>query len=306
MSAIESRGKCPECDEENVVGERVSGKLRCPVCGSELIVLEARLPQEADFDEAFGFFRTHKRAGKVMIAKLRRIKPDLRTNILEPQVQVSVSGIHGECIGIPATFGTLDSLIDRPIRMVVPSTANVPKLNDLKGCVAVIFRGGGVSFAYKALVCAAAGAVGVIIIQTFDVWPFTPSDYSGEIDKAGGLNIPVIALSSSTGKRLAEHLDNAAKDDLATGARIRVTLSLKKDDSDYVCAICHDDLAQKEAEKTILQMPCLHFFHEECILPWLENNHTCPNCRYQLPTEDGTVGEARDVNDGGVSLGWFS
>jgi E3 ubiquitin-protein ligase RNF115/126 len=32
-------------------------------------------------------------------------------------------------------------------------------------------------------------------------------------------------------------------------------------------------------------MPCGHIYHPECLKPWLETNHTCPVCRFELPKE---------------------
>lgn len=40
----------------------------------------------------------------------------------------------------------------------------------------------------------------------------------------------------------------------------------------------------------MVQLPCKHCFHEECILPWLELHHTCPICRAELPSEPGQGG----------------
>jgi hypothetical protein len=57
------------------------------------------------------------------------------------------------------------------------------------------------------------------------------------------------------------------------------------------CAICQEGF--KEGEK-VIRLPCLgdgHFFHnkvgDEClgINPWLEENNTCPVCRYEFPSE---------------------
>ena len=36
------------------------------------------------------------------------------------------------------------------------------------------------------------------------------------------------------------------------------------------CTVCHDDIGEGT---TVVQLPCKHCFHEECILPWLE---VCP------------------------------
>ncbi|KAF6213352.1 hypothetical protein GE061_011071 [Apolygus lucorum] len=49
------------------------------------------------------------------------------------------------------------------------------------------------------------------------------------------------------------------------------------------CTICLKDFDAKEKAK---QLPCIHAFHDECILPWLNKTSTCPMCRHDLPTDD--------------------
>uniref|UniRef100_A0A1J3HCF8 RING-type E3 ubiquitin transferase n=1 Tax=Noccaea caerulescens TaxID=107243 RepID=A0A1J3HCF8_NOCCA len=50
-----------------------------------------------------------------------------------------------------------------------------------------------------------------------------------------------------------------------------------------VCAICKDEIVAEERIKTL---PCRHYYHGECIVPWLGMRNTCPVCRYELPTDD--------------------
>jgi hypothetical protein len=51
------------------------------------------------------------------------------------------------------------------------------------------------------------------------------------------------------------------------------------------CTVCHDAF---EEGKDVVELPCQHCFHEECVLPWLRSHHTCPVCRFELPVEDGS------------------
>ncbi|KAG6716477.1 hypothetical protein I3842_04G050900 [Carya illinoinensis] len=50
-----------------------------------------------------------------------------------------------------------------------------------------------------------------------------------------------------------------------------------------VCAICKDSIVVKEK---VRRLPCSHYYHGDCIVPWLSIRNTCPVCRYELPTED--------------------
>jgi len=42
------------------------------------------------------------------------------------------------------------------------------------------------------------------------------------------------------------------------------------------CVVCVDDLARGEK---VTALPCGHFFHGECVVPWLKMHNTCPTCR---------------------------
>ncbi|KAG8406951.1 hypothetical protein J3458_020459 [Metarhizium acridum] len=52
------------------------------------------------------------------------------------------------------------------------------------------------------------------------------------------------------------------------------------------CSICID--AMKEGELATF-LPCKHWFHDECIVPWLKQHNTCPVCR--TPMEKNERGQ---------------
>ncbi|XP_022764197.1 E3 ubiquitin-protein ligase RING1-like [Durio zibethinus] len=47
------------------------------------------------------------------------------------------------------------------------------------------------------------------------------------------------------------------------------------------CSICLDEFIDGEE---VALMPCGHVYHDGCIVRWLETNHMCPLCRYEMPS----------------------
>ncbi|VVA96206.1 unnamed protein product [Arabis nemorensis] len=66
-----------------------------------------------------------------------------------------------------------------------------------------------------------------------------------------------------------------------------------------VCAVCKDDMVVEEKVK---RLPCMHFYHGECIVPWLGIRNTCPVCRFELPTDDLEYERHRRSHRSDISL----
>lgn len=49
------------------------------------------------------------------------------------------------------------------------------------------------------------------------------------------------------------------------------------------CAVCKDDILLTEK---VTRLPCSHYYHCDCVVPWLNIRNTCPVCRHELPTDD--------------------
>jgi len=53
--------------------------------------------------------------------------------------------------------------------------------------------------------------------------------------------------------------------------------------SNLECTVCTEKYRLNELCNLL---PCKHFFHQDCIKPWLQLHNTCPVCRYELKTDD--------------------
>ncbi|XP_034694134.1 RING-H2 finger protein ATL22-like [Vitis riparia] len=55
-------------------------------------------------------------------------------------------------------------------------------------------------------------------------------------------------------------------------------VKMKLDDR---CSICLEEFTSEMEE--VVRMPCSHVYHTPCIVKWLEYNHLCPLCRFEMP-----------------------
>ena len=49
------------------------------------------------------------------------------------------------------------------------------------------------------------------------------------------------------------------------------------------CSVCKEDFV---IGNKMMDLPCKHYFHEECLMPWLNQHDSCPICRFELKTDD--------------------
>ncbi|KAF9357088.1 hypothetical protein BGX26_004262 [Mortierella sp. AD094] len=61
------------------------------------------------------------------------------------------------------------------------------------------------------------------------------------------------------------------------------------------CSVCKDEF---NLEDNLLQLPCKHIFHEDCIKPWLKVSGTCPTCRFSLVSDNNHSAHPGDSPSG--------
>ncbi|EXB44305.1 E3 ubiquitin-protein ligase RING1-like protein [Morus notabilis] len=108
---------------------------------------------------------------------------------------------------------------------------------------------------------------------SFDYGSVFASDDQGELNR-------VIGQSFSESAAGAFGSVPAAKSVLEALEKFRYERS---NESDLMtCVICMEVVMNGTH---LTRLPCSHVFHVDCIMEWLNDNHTCPLCRFKLPSQ---------------------
>jgi E3 ubiquitin-protein ligase RNF115/126 len=62
--------------------------------------------------------------------------------------------------------------------------------------------------------------------------------------------------------------------------------------NENICPVCKDEF---QIDEILMDLPCKHHFHKDCIIPWLKERNSCPICRYELPTDDKDFEERKKL-----------
>lgn len=85
----------------------------------------------------------------------------------------------------------------------------------------------------------------------------------------------IITMLMETGQR-SSGAPPASQNALDELDRKKVDQDMLGSEGHAECTICISDV---ELGEEVLQLPCKHWFHEECVVMWLKQHNTCPVCR---------------------------
>jgi E3 ubiquitin-protein ligase RNF115/126 len=76
----------------------------------------------------------------------------------------------------------------------------------------------------------------------------------------------------------------ASKSEIEKLKKYKVTQEILNNiKNENVCPVCKDEFV---IDDIIMDLPCEHYFHKDCIMPWLNEHDSCPVCRFELKTDD--------------------
>jgi len=75
--------------------------------------------------------------------------------------------------------------------------------------------------------------------------------------------------------------DREAQSLLAVSEPLKSLLDAETEAAERVCSVCHENLFSGMGIDAgfVVQLPCAHAFHGDCVLSWMKVSHQCPLCR---------------------------
>jgi len=168
-----------------------------------------------------------------------------------------------------------------------PLLADTLPLRNHEACrgKVIVTQRGKQTFGAMLVAARAAGALGVVVVDSVPLWPYLMRDGKGEAkvelgrEEEGEQSAAcfIVMVSQAHGEELLRCLAATAATTTAAAAALTACLAVSQVEKE--CLIC---ISAFEENDTILRLPCQHTYHEECAKKWLNLQRTCPACRMEV------------------------
>jgi hypothetical protein len=136
-----------------------------------------------------------------------------------------------------------------------------------------------------------------------------PIDHLGSDRRNGSLDVPILAFNTIINHwgngdgegGIADVIQNSFNDTggVIKRAKSEFISSLTPPTTvpeECVCGVCQDEVTQEDRE-TLLELPCKHIYHKDCIMPWFKKSNTCPVCREEFDCTESPVAHHTSEQD---------
>ncbi|KAK0639193.1 hypothetical protein B0T16DRAFT_422601 [Cercophora newfieldiana] len=140
------------------------------------------------------------------------------------------------------------------------------------------------------------GFLGALLSSLFNPAAFVPSGavFGDAVYSQEALDRIISQLREQSGPGGAPPASQAAIDKLEVR---EIDDKMLGGETKTRCVICVDEMGAGEKASVL---PCSHFFHGECVTPWLKQHNTCPVCRRSVEAEQAKVKKGAEFTESEV------
>jgi E3 ubiquitin-protein ligase RNF115/126 len=62
----------------------------------------------------------------------------------------------------------------------------------------------------------------------------------------------------------------------------KIAVTAEDVEAKCTCSVCMAEKTEEDIGTEVYQLKCGHKFHQNCLVPWMKDHDSCPNCRKKI------------------------